>query len=98
MRPPFSEIEPISWSVSKVTRGDLASASLSVMACCAGAPELGACGAAPGVLLGEAGALVCADVVCWVCGGGDLAGGNMYCQPVMITTDRDRKSTRLNSS
>src|SRR5689334_7740402 len=97
MRPPLSAIEPTSSGVSKVTRGDWASASTRLMAwtgCAAGAPgapgTAGACApGAPG--LEEVGA--CAEpgcvvaVVCWVLATGALDGGKAACQPTMISTE-----------
>src|SRR3979409_2652205 len=89
MRPPFSAIEPTSSGVSKVTRGEAASASLRLRICAAAGSADGAPGA-PGAVDWLAG--VC-GVPDWlvVCGGtGGLAGLEKCCQPPQTTHQSER--------
>src|SRR5260370_35861005 len=73
MRPPFSAIEPTSSGVSKVTRGEAASASLRLRICAAAGSADGAAGAV-GAVDWPAGGCGVPD---WlrVCGGTGRLGG-----------------------
>ena len=92
MRAPFSEIEPISSGVVKVTRGVSASASgRPTTGCCPGtAPGPGWTPGVPAGVVpwpaGAGGAPGCVEACCVPLTGG-LAGGNAACQPTMISTD-----------
>ena len=91
MRAPLRLIEPISSGVSKVTRGERASASVRLTIWAgwvAGAPgcTVPCVPGAPGWPVGACGVPFGVDAVCcWLTGG--LAGGKAYCQPTMISTE-----------